>query len=80
MTIGNKEFDWHRLEHAEMINTPLSNSDEKNPFHLSVIASYELLNSSDTWRCHVERSETSLSISAGGIRPDLIRDSSLRSE
>jgi hypothetical protein len=32
------------------------------------------------WRCHVERSETSLFIHAAAIDPEMTRDSSLRSE
>jgi len=32
------------------------------------------------WRCHVERSETSLFIHAAAIDPKIIRASSLRSE
>jgi hypothetical protein len=32
------------------------------------------------WRCHVELSETSLFIHAAAIDPEMIRDSSLRSE
>ena len=33
--IGNKEFNRHRLEHAQVVDTPAPNTDEKNPFHPS---------------------------------------------
>jgi len=45
-----------------MVDTPPPDTNEKNPFHPSLAANYELLNAFHTWCCHVERSETSLSI------------------
>jgi len=34
--IGNKKFDRHRLEDAQMIRAPTADTDEKNPFSLCV--------------------------------------------
>src|SRR2546423_11413138 len=39
--ISDKKFDWHRLEHAQMICAPATDTDEKNPFHLSFSLSSE---------------------------------------
>src|SRR6266513_2721034 len=39
--ISDKKFDWHRLEHAQMVCAPATDTDEKNPFHLSFSLSSE---------------------------------------
>src|SRR2546428_5827257 len=39
--IGDKKFDGHRPKHAQMIGTPATDTDEKNPFHLSFSLSSE---------------------------------------
>ena len=39
--VRDKKFDWHRFQDAQMVNTPASDTNEKNPLHLSFTARCE---------------------------------------
>ena len=68
--IGNKKFNRHRLEHAQMIDTPPPDTDEKNPFHSSFTAMCETLEPTDydrAFNCTINVSAIVAGVSATAI-------------